>query len=500
YVIRLVKYWAKRRGLNDAAGTPGTMRTISSYAYTLMVINFFQVKGLLPSLQAMSHGPNKMCTQKERDNRTFKELNAESQRYVNNFRTKSRGISSSSSSGRIEVESGPVGFPQAHLQTLDRNVAATLFSHSHLQQEFRRAVNILSDVAAKGSRGHAKLSDVFEEFAWQMDEDRFDDYGYDCDRLRPRSSRSIFDEGYDEFDWDDYIDEMSRRWDFISSVRLRQLQSIPDRQKSNITFSEEAAQSTTARKEHSIQNQDQCTGQLDRSNDKGKDSRAGHQAPVNGLDVASLYKAQETGDLVERLGYDVNALNSLQPPPKDFVRRSKGRLANIFKITGLRNFYKKYNTLSQMRLVNLPGLKFTYMDPPVMEVEQESLMSMNRRRILHPNAPAPICKFYDSETNVYADINTGSNLFALENTRLIFTYLKLDPWLAFVIKLVKCWANGRNLNNASVTARENQTVSSYEYYGWEYVYSKENVISVRSGTVLTGLTPYLAEACPGGYH
>ncbi|KAJ3298006.1 hypothetical protein HDU76_006502 [Blyttiomyces sp. JEL0837] len=112
-VIRLVKFWAKQRGLNDAA----TMRTISSYAYTLMVINFFQVKGLLPSLQAMSHGPNKMCQEKERDNRTFKELNAESQRYMDNLRSKNRGISSSSSR-QIEVVSGPVGIPQAHLQTV----------------------------------------------------------------------------------------------------------------------------------------------------------------------------------------------------------------------------------------------------------------------------------------------------------------------------------------------------------------------------------------------
>ncbi|KAJ3307562.1 hypothetical protein HDU76_004558 [Blyttiomyces sp. JEL0837] len=47
---------------------------------------------------------------------------------------------------------------------LDRNVAATLFSHSHLVKEFRRAVRILSDVASKGTRGSGKaFADVFEE-------------------------------------------------------------------------------------------------------------------------------------------------------------------------------------------------------------------------------------------------------------------------------------------------------------------------------------------------
>ncbi|KAJ3307563.1 hypothetical protein HDU76_004559 [Blyttiomyces sp. JEL0837] len=47
---------------------------------------------------------------------------------------------------------------------LDRNIGATLFSHARLQVEFRRAVNILSDVALKGNSGTgAAFISVFEE-------------------------------------------------------------------------------------------------------------------------------------------------------------------------------------------------------------------------------------------------------------------------------------------------------------------------------------------------
>ncbi|KAJ3021441.1 hypothetical protein HDV00_001729, partial [Rhizophlyctis rosea] len=53
-LIMLVKWWAKRRGVNDSASG-----TISSYAYSLMMLNFLQVRGIIPSLQAV-------CTDVER--------------------------------------------------------------------------------------------------------------------------------------------------------------------------------------------------------------------------------------------------------------------------------------------------------------------------------------------------------------------------------------------------------------------------------------------------
>jgi len=49
----LIKYWAKSRVLNDAAGGG----TLTSYTWILMVINFLQTRNppILPSLQMLPH-------------------------------------------------------------------------------------------------------------------------------------------------------------------------------------------------------------------------------------------------------------------------------------------------------------------------------------------------------------------------------------------------------------------------------------------------------------
>ncbi|KAJ3332388.1 ATP-dependent helicase NAM7 [Blyttiomyces sp. JEL0837] len=76
-VVHLVKYWAKQRDLND----PASGGTLSSYAFVLMVIGFFQVKGLLPSLQIMYHGVyRRLCARRTRSNRTSSEVDEEAKR------------------------------------------------------------------------------------------------------------------------------------------------------------------------------------------------------------------------------------------------------------------------------------------------------------------------------------------------------------------------------------------------------------------------------------
>jgi DNA polymerase sigma len=51
----IIKYWAKSRLLNDAAGGG----TLTSYTWILMVINFLQTRDppILPSLQMLHHRP-----------------------------------------------------------------------------------------------------------------------------------------------------------------------------------------------------------------------------------------------------------------------------------------------------------------------------------------------------------------------------------------------------------------------------------------------------------
>ncbi|KAJ3281671.1 hypothetical protein HDU76_008878, partial [Blyttiomyces sp. JEL0837] len=119
-VIRLVKYWAKRRGLNDPAGTVGNRRTLSSYAYVLMVINFFQVKGLLPSLQELTHGKSaRMCRKMEKVNRDVRELDVHAVTYMGYLKNKidfERLKATWSQSKGVKVVSGPVGIPPSHVQ------------------------------------------------------------------------------------------------------------------------------------------------------------------------------------------------------------------------------------------------------------------------------------------------------------------------------------------------------------------------------------------------
>ncbi|KNC99965.1 uncharacterized protein SPPG_05340 [Spizellomyces punctatus DAOM BR117] len=52
-LIMLVKLWAKNRDVNDSADGA----TISSYAYSLMILNYLQLRGIIPSLQLLFDGP-----------------------------------------------------------------------------------------------------------------------------------------------------------------------------------------------------------------------------------------------------------------------------------------------------------------------------------------------------------------------------------------------------------------------------------------------------------
>ncbi|KAJ3106222.1 hypothetical protein HDU97_006855 [Phlyctochytrium planicorne] len=74
------------------------------------------------------------------------------------------------------------------------------------------------------------------------------------------------------------------------------------------------------------------------------------------------------------------------------------------------------------------------------------------------HARVPICKFYDPVARVNCDINVG-NMLGIANSRLLSTYLKLDPRLHPLIMLIKHWAKSREINNPAGGG----TISSYAY-------------------------------------
>eukprot|EP00842_Homolaphlyctis_polyrhiza_P003013 jgi/Hompol1/3712/HPOL_003327-RA len=74
------------------------------------------------------------------------------------------------------------------------------------------------------------------------------------------------------------------------------------------------------------------------------------------------------------------------------------------------------------------------------------------------HARVPICKFYDPEFKLHADINVG-HFLGVFNSGLLKTYTLIDPRVKPMIMIVKMWAKARDINNPATGG----TVSSYAY-------------------------------------
>ena len=62
-------------------------------------------------------------------------------------------------------------------------------------------------------------------------------------------------------------------------------------------------------------------------------------------------------------------------------------------------------------------------------------------------AKVPIVKCWDPELQLAADLNVNNPL-ALQNTRMIKTYVQLDPRVRPLAKIIKYWTKQRILNDA----------------------------------------------------
>jgi len=62
-------------------------------------------------------------------------------------------------------------------------------------------------------------------------------------------------------------------------------------------------------------------------------------------------------------------------------------------------------------------------------------------------AKVPIVKIWDPELKLAADVNVN-NLLALENTRMIKTYVQIDNRVRPLAMVVKHWTKQRILNDA----------------------------------------------------
>ena len=71
------------------------------------------------------------------------------------------------------------------------------------------------------------------------------------------------------------------------------------------------------------------------------------------------------------------------------------------------------------------------------------------RVVCVPNAKVPIVKIWDPELQLACDLNVNNTL-ALENTRMIKTYVEIDSRVRPLAMIIKHWTKMRILNDAGI--------------------------------------------------
>ena len=71
------------------------------------------------------------------------------------------------------------------------------------------------------------------------------------------------------------------------------------------------------------------------------------------------------------------------------------------------------------------------------------------RVVCVPNAKVPIVKIWDPELRLACDLNVNNTL-ALENTRMIRTYVEIDKRVRPLAMIIKHWTKMRILNDAGI--------------------------------------------------
>ncbi|KAI8875689.1 hypothetical protein K501DRAFT_263396, partial [Backusella circina FSU 941] len=115
---------------------------------------------------------------------------------------------------------------------------------------------------------------------------------------------------------------------------------------------------------------------------------------------------------------------------------------------------------------------------PDVRVLATLFQNYNMRNIVCvPGAKVPIVRFFDPEFQLACDININ-NTIALENTKMVKTYVALDHRIRPLIMIIKHWTKQRDLNNAAYGG----TLSSY---AWTCMII--NFLQTRSPPILPSL-------------
>lgn len=83
----------------------------------------------------------------------------------------------------------------------------------------------------------------------------------------------------------------------------------------------------------------------------------------------------------------------------------------------------------------------------VIEYSTDTMPDGMERVICVSTAKVPIVKIWDPELQLACDMNVNNTL-ALENTRMIKTYVQIDPRVRPLAMIIKHWTKRRIVNDA----------------------------------------------------
>lgn len=91
--------------------------------------------------------------------------------------------------------------------------------------------------------------------------------------------------------------------------------------------------------------------------------------------------------------------------------------------------------------------KRTYLVRPLRDIMSDRITDGMEKVVCRASAKVPIVKIWDPELQLACDLNVNNPL-ALENTRMIKTYVQMDDRVRPLAKIIKYWTKRRILNDA----------------------------------------------------
>lgn len=121
-------------------------------------------------------------------------------------------------------------------------------------------------------------------------------------------------------------------------------------------------------------------------------------------------------------------------------------------------------------MCKLAELLFRRKDPHVITTRVWLTLYLNidgmQKVICVSTAKVPIVKVWDPELNLACDMNVNNTL-ALENTRMIKTYVQIDERVRPLAMIIKHWTKARILNDAGKFSCDfDRILLTYASFGW----------------------------------